>query len=79
MTDNPADKSMQDLRPTVWIGKQGVTDTIIQEIVLQLAKRKMIKVKWHQNTGVDPVDIAARTGAELVSTRGRTLVLAKKR
>lgn len=73
------DRSMQDLRPTVWIGKQGVTETILEEIVLQLAKRKMIKVKWLQGIVVDPADVAARTGAELVDVRGKTMVLAKKR
>ncbi len=72
------DRSMQDLRPTVWIGKQGCTETIIQEIILQLAKRRMIKVKWLQNTEVDPEAIAASAGADLIDVRGRTMVLAKK-
>jgi len=73
------DRSMQDLRPTVWIGKQGCTETIIQEIILQLAKRRVIKVKWLQNTEVDPEAIAASAGADLIAVRGRTMVLAKKK
>ena len=32
---------MQDLKPTVWIGKQGCTGTMIEEIVSQLKKRKL--------------------------------------
>ena len=72
------DRSMQDLKPTVWIGKQGCTETMIEEIVAQLKKRKMIKVKWLQNTEVDPEDIALKAKAKLVEVRGRTMVLAEK-
>ncbi len=75
-----ADKSnnlMQDLRPTVWIGKQGCSDTIIQEIIVQLRKRDVVKVKWLQNTEVDPEAIAAQAKAVLVEVRGRTMVLAR--
>ncbi len=77
MTDQ-TDRSMQDLKPTVWIGKQGSTETMIEEIVAQLRKRKLIKVKWLQNTGVDPEDIAFKAKAKLVEVRGRTMVLAEK-
>jgi RNA-binding protein len=70
---------MQDLRPTVWIGKQGCTDHLIEEIVQQLTKRKVVKIKWLQNTEVDPRDIALRARAELVEVRGRTMVLARQK
>jgi RNA-binding protein len=69
---------MQDLRPTVWIGKQGCSDTIIQEIADQLKKRTAVKIKWLQNIEVDPAEVAARAGALLVEVRGRTLVLARR-
>ena len=72
------DRSMQDLKPTVWIGKQGSTETMIDEIVSQLKKRKLIKIKWLQNTDVDPEDIALKAKATLVEVRGRTMVLAEK-
>jgi len=72
------DRSMQELKPTVWIGKQGCTETMIEEIVAQLKKRKMIKVKWLQNTDVDPEDIALRAKAALAEVRGRTMVLEAK-
>src|SRR5512138_2729001 len=72
------DRSMQELRPTVWIGKQGCTDTMIGEIVSQLKKRKQIKVKWLQNADVDPEEIARKAKATLVEVRGRTMVLAEK-
>jgi RNA-binding protein len=77
MTDQ-TDRSMQDLKPTVWIGKQGCTETMIEEIVAQLKKRKMIKIKWLQNTAVDPESVAGQAKANLVEVRGRTMVLAVK-
>jgi RNA-binding protein len=70
---------MQDLRPTIWIGKQGCTETIIREVIAQLEKRKIIKVKWLQNTDIDPREFADRAGAALVGVRGRTMVLAERR
>ena len=74
----PNNNSMQDLKPTVWIGKQGCTETMIDEIVAQLKKRKLIKVKWLQNTDVDPEAIATQAKARLIEVRGRTMVLSEK-
>ena len=73
------DRSMQDLKPTVWIGKQGCTATMIDEIVEQLKKRTMIKVKWLQNIEVDPEGVASQARARLVEVRGRTMVLEEKK
>ena len=73
------DRSMQDLKPTVWIGKQGCTETMIEEIVEQLKKRKMIKVKWLQNIEIDPEMVASQARATLVDVRGRTMVLEEKK
>ena len=76
---NQPDRSMQDLKPTVWIGKQGCTETIIHEIVEQLKKRKMIKVKWLQSIEIDPGKVASQAQARLVGVRGRTMVLEEKK
>jgi RNA-binding protein len=70
------DRPMQDLKPTVWIGKQGCTETMIEEIKTQLKKRRLVKVKWLYNTDIDPKAIAYRAGADLTEIRGRTMVLA---
>jgi RNA-binding protein len=72
-------ESFQDLRPTVWIGKRGVTSVIIDEIRRQLKVRKVVKVRWLRNTEVDPRRIAASADADLLDVRGRTLVLAERR
>jgi RNA-binding protein len=76
--ENSTDRSMQDLKPTVWIGRQGCSGTMIDEIVSQLKKRKIIKVKWLQNAEVDPAVVAEQAKARLVEVRGRTMVLAEK-
>jgi RNA-binding protein len=78
MKEKQADRGMQDLRPTVWIGKQGCTGTIIQEIVSQLDKRNLVKVKVLQHAEVDPRELADRAGADLIDVRGRTFVIAKR-
>ena len=70
---------MQELRPTVWIGKQGCTQTVIEEIIQQLERRKIVKVKVLSATEIDFSDVAARTGADLVGIRGKTFVLARRR
>ena len=76
---NQPDRSMQDLKPTVWIGKQGCTETMIDEIVEQLKKRTLIKVKWLQNIQIDPENVALQARATLVEVRGRTMVLEEKK
>jgi len=52
---------------------------MIDEIVEQLKKRKMIKVKWLQNIEVDPEEVASQARARLVEVRGRTMVLEEKK
>ena len=79
LMSNQPDRSMQDLKPTVWIGKQGCTETMIDEIVEQLKKRTMIKVKWLQNIEIDPETVASQAQARLVDVRGRTMVLEVKK
>ncbi|HTY15015.1 MAG TPA: YhbY family RNA-binding protein [Methanoregulaceae archaeon] len=70
---------MQELKPTVWIGKQGCTETIVSEVTAQLKSRKVIKVKWLQNIEIVPEDLARAAGARLLAVRGRTLVLEERR
>jgi len=76
--EHPHEDPMQTLKATIWIGKQGCTDTIISEIKLQLEKRRVVKVKWLQNAEVDPHEIATLARARLVLVRGHTMVLAKR-
>ncbi|MHC1626425.1 MAG: YhbY family RNA-binding protein [Methanoculleaceae archaeon] len=69
----------QALRPTVWIGKQGCTGAIMEEIRRQLEKRRVVKVRWLRSARVDPGRVADRIGADLLEVRGRTMTLARRR
>ena len=64
-----------DLKPTIWVGKQGMTETITEEIRSQIKTRKVIKVKWLESTGLDPEVVAKESGTVLLQVRGRTMVL----
>lgn len=70
-----ADNSFHDLKPTIWVGKQGITDTIIEEIRGQVKVRRVIKVKWLASTEIDPLAVASASGTILLQIRGRTMVL----
>ena len=64
-----------DLKPTIWVGKQGMTETIIEEIRNQIKTRKVIKVKWLEAVEVDPAGVSRESGTILLQVRGRTMVL----
>ena len=70
--------AMQDLRPTVWIGKQGCSQTVVDEIIHQLERRRLVKVKVLPGVEIDIGDVAARTRSDLIGIRGRTFVLAHR-
>ncbi|MDO8480845.1 MAG: YhbY family RNA-binding protein [Nanoarchaeota archaeon] len=42
-------KESQELRPSLQIGKAGVTDSVAAEITAQLKRKKLIKVKMLKN------------------------------
>ncbi len=72
-----------ELKATVQIGKDGVTEGVIKEIRQQLKKRKIIKIKFLQNADRDNFkekieSIARETNAEIVEIRGFTAVLKKR-
>jgi len=70
---------IQTLKPTIWVGKHGVTPEVAGEIRAQLEVREMIKIKWLKNAPMDPLAVVEGTGGVVVTTRGRTMVIAKKR
>ncbi|WP_326493535.1 YhbY family RNA-binding protein [Methanogenium organophilum] len=72
-------KAASQLKATIWIGKNGVTEQTYEEIRRQIKDRGMVKIKWLRSVEVDPTGIAAACGVELVQTRGRTMVLARRR
>jgi len=72
-------------RPNVWVGKEGVTPQILDEICRQLEKKKMVKVKMLKTALKDEdaknvaSKIAQQTESTLIDVRGHTFILYKSR
>lgn len=79
MPDRYDKSAIQTLKPTIWVGKHGVTPEITAEIRSQLEKKEVIKIKWLKNADVDASAIVVGTGGVVIETRGRMMVIAKKR
>lgn len=80
--ENLASKAQQ-LKPTVWIGKNGIDEKLIDEIKKQLKTRKLVKIKILKGAidecNVDrkavPKEIAKKVDAELVLSVGFVFTL----
>jgi len=72
-------------KPTVWVGKAGVSEGLLEEVSRQLDARRAVKVKVQRSALVErtveevAVEVAEKTGAELIEVRGRTFVLYRRR
>jgi RNA-binding protein len=72
-------------KPTIWVGKNGVTQEILKEIKKQLDKNEMVKVKIlksaleKEKAKLMASKIAEQAEASLVEVRGHTLMLYKRR
>ena len=72
-----------DIKPTIQIGKRGITETLLTEIKSQLKKRGIIKIKILKSAKKDAKckdiadEIAKLTNSKLVDTRGNTFILSK--
>lgn len=67
------------LNPTVQVGQQGITDSVVTSLDDALRARELVKI---QVTRTSPVsakeaagDLASRVGAEVVQVIGRTMTL----
>jgi RNA-binding protein len=72
----------QQLRPSVHVGKEGITPAIIDELSQQLKKNKLVKVKLLSSFEADRRESAERLAhvscSILVEIRGKTVVLARE-
>jgi RNA-binding protein len=72
-------------KPTVWVGKEGATTQILNEISKQLDKREMIKAKILKSALQDEeaksiaTKIAKQTESQLIEVRGHTFLLYKRK
>lgn len=71
-------------KPTIWIGKDGVSEELLKEVGKQLDKKEMIKIKILKSAMEDneakkiAMRITEQTEASLVEVRGHTFMLYKR-
>jgi RNA-binding protein len=72
-----------ELKATIRIGKDGVTDGLVQEVVSQIKANKVVKVKVLASTAEFKKqmaeELAEKANVELVEIRGNTVLLCDKR
>ena len=72
-------------KPTVWVGKAGASEGLLEEVSRQLDARRAVKVKVQRSALAErevaevAAEVAERTGAELIEVRGRTFVLYRRK
>lgn len=73
----------QTMKPIMQIGKMGITETLLQQLVDLIDKRELIKISLLQNTDVTSDDLFDQIGKfdpaiKIVQTIGSKVVLYKK-
>ena len=85
MTEKEAKKELMrralEISPTVHVGKDGLKDSLYEEITAQLKKNRLIKVKVLTDDGTSEVAeaIAEATNSVIVDVRGSIVILTDKR
>ena len=78
-------KEAHTLEPIVRIGKDGLSDNIVQSLLDAINSRELIKVKVLQNLDADKDDtremaeeLSRKSGAELVGVIGKIIIFYKE-
>lgn len=77
-------RRLSEEKPTMWIGKDGVSEELLKEIGKQLEKKEMVKIKILKSAMEDSeakkvaMRITEQTEASLVEVRGHTFMLYKR-
>ena len=85
MTEKEAKKELMrralEISPTVHVGKDGLKDSLYDEIIAQLKKNRLIKIKVLTDDGTSDVAeaIAEATNSIVVDVRGSVVLLTDKR
>lgn len=87
MTERQAVKEIMhraaDIKPTVHIGKDGLTEGIAAELKEQIKRSKIVKVRVLDNSGGDVAEtarsLAEASGSVLVDVRGSVAVFCARR
>lgn len=69
------------LKPTVWIGKDGFSENVLNQINEELFNHELVKISMQENvtppTEFELTEMAVKLGADVVTTIGRKIVLFK--
>ena len=83
MTKKEIVKKGSEIKPTVHIGKEGLTESVIEEVRTQIKNRGIVKVRVLPAAGMDKdrvgMELAIETGSRLIETRGFTILLSDER
>ena len=77
-------KESANLDPILSVGKNGMTDSMAEELKKQLKIRKLIKIRIHKTSGATDnmketaLELCEKCGAVLIDIRGRTVTLYKQ-
>jgi len=77
-------KRSSTMKPTVWIGKQGVDQDVLDQILTQTRTKGLVKIKLQQPVYTPQAleeivqKIVQGTAARLVDKRGRTFTIFKE-
>lgn len=77
-------REMAEEKPTLWIGKNGITDEVVREVANQLEKKQMVKIRVQksavkQDDEVDSMaeELAEKTDSTRIDVRGRNFIIYK--
>ena len=87
MTEREAKKELMrralEINPTVHVRKDGLKDSLYEEIKAQIKKNRLIKIKVLSNADSETEEIAnaiaENTGSVVVDVRGSVVILTDKR
>ena len=69
------------IKPVVWIGKDGLTNNTLKQIESELNNHELIKISFQENaptlTEADNEKLTHELGADVVTSIGRKVVLYK--
>jgi RNA-binding protein len=72
----------QSLKPTVQIGKDGLTEQVAEELRRQVKAKGLVKVRLNPSYQVDAkkaaVELSEASSSDIVDVRGRTVVLSRR-
>ncbi len=71
------------IKPSMHIGKGGLTDGVVEEVKIQIKANKLVKIKVLASSAQEKKELAEelarRSGTRLVEVRGNTILLCDER